>query len=222
MSTSRPSDPTVAYYEANAERFARETLALDLGPLYGPFLAEVRPGGHILDAGCGPGRDAAAFLRMGYRVTAFDASPEMTRRASAATGLLVQVRRFQDLECRAEYDGIWACAAVLHVPRGEIDDVFAQLAGALRPGGVWYMSFKRGAGEEWRGGRLFNSYTVEGLEGLIRRHPVLSLIRSWETADLRAERAEEVWLNALVRRVVDGGGTASPPMPVTEFVPCEQ
>jgi hypothetical protein len=107
------------------------------------------------------------------------------------------------MDCRSEYAGIWACASGLHVPRAEIDDVFARLAVALRPGGVWYMSFKRGAGEEWRGGRLFNSYTAEGLEALIRRHPALSLIRIWPTADLRPGRTDEVWLNALVRTAAD-------------------
>jgi ubiquinone/menaquinone biosynthesis C-methylase UbiE len=59
--------------------------------LYEPFLSRVRPGGHVLDAGCGSGRDALAFLRRGYHVTAIDASPAMAGLASSVIGLPVRV-----------------------------------------------------------------------------------------------------------------------------------
>jgi SAM-dependent methyltransferase len=200
MSTPPPSDPTVAYYDANAERFTQETVAVDMGSLYRPFLAEFPAGGHILDAGCGSGRDTVAFLRMGYAVTAFDASAEMARRASAAACIPVSVLRFQDLECREQFDAIWACASLLHVRRAEIDDVLGRLTRALRPGGVWYMSFKTGHGEEMQGGRLFNDYTDLELRDLVARHRALCMLQLWETTDLRPDRDKELWLNVLVRR----------------------
>jgi SAM-dependent methyltransferase len=200
MSINPSSDPTVGYYDARAERYVRETFGLDVEGLYEPFLALVPAGGHILDAGCGSGRDSLAFLLRGYQVTAFDASPEMARLASKATGLKVAVCRLQQVGYEAEFDAVWACASLLHVPRREMDDVLARLTRALRPGGVWYMSFKCGEGEGMREGRFFNDYTEELLRQLIGRQPALTLLRAWQTADVQPDRRGTIWLNTLVRR----------------------
>jgi 2-polyprenyl-3-methyl-5-hydroxy-6-metoxy-1,4-benzoquinol methylase len=76
------------------------------------------PGGRILDAGCGPGRDALAFAERGYELIAFDASTAMVRVARERVGsrIVVHLMRFEDLNGQSEFDGIWACASLLHVP----------------------------------------------------------------------------------------------------------
>ena len=91
------------------------------------FLIHVPAGGDILDAGCGSGRDALAFHRAGYRVTAFDASPEMCRMARQYTDLPVIQMTFQEMTWRSAFDGIWACASLLHVPQVELPDVLGTL-----------------------------------------------------------------------------------------------
>jgi hypothetical protein len=146
-----------------------------------------------------------AFLRLEYAVTAFDASAEMARRASAIDGIPGLVLRFQDIEWREQYDAIWACASLLHVRLAEIDDVLARLTRALRPGGVWYMSFKQGHGEEVRGGRLFNDYTEQELRDLVARHRAVCMLQLWETRDLRPCRSGELWVNALIQRCLSTG-----------------
>ena len=95
MSPNQPSDPTVAFYDAHAGQYVRDTFGLVMAPLYEPFLALVPAGGHILDVGCGSGRDALAFLRRGFRVTAIDASGEMARLASERIGQAAQQKRRQ-------------------------------------------------------------------------------------------------------------------------------
>src|SRR5690348_11531546 len=112
MSASRPSDPTGEFYRQNARAYAAETLGVDMGTLYEPFLALLPAGGHILDAGCGSGRDAREFKRQGYHVTAIDASPELARLASETTGEPVRVLRFEEMMYEAEFDGVWACASL--------------------------------------------------------------------------------------------------------------
>jgi SAM-dependent methyltransferase len=120
MTTATPADdPTLAYYENQAETFFAETVEVDMAPLYARFLARVPPGGQILDAGCGSGRDALAFRRLGYGRTAFEASPASARLASAHCGLAVEVRRFREIEWEGRFCGIWACASLLHVPMAE-------------------------------------------------------------------------------------------------------
>lgn len=200
MSTSPPSDPTLTYYEGHADEFARDTLGADVSALYAPFLALVPAGGRILDAGCGAGRDAAAFGRMGYRVSAFDASPALARIAARVSGVPVAVLRFQDLDAAPEFDGVWACASLLHLRRAEIPGAVSRLAAALVPGGVLYASFKRGGGAGERGGRHFTDYTADGLRAELDACDDLQVMQVWETADVRPGRADEGWVNALAQK----------------------
>jgi SAM-dependent methyltransferase len=197
--TNQPSDRTLAYYEDRAEVFAAATLGADVAALYEPFLSLVPTGGHVLDAGCGAGRDAAAFRRRGYRVSAFDAAPALARIAERVSGVPVSVLRFQDLDARPEYDGVWACASLLHLRRTEIPNALFRLATSLVPSGVLYVSFKRGEGDGERGGRYFTDYTNESLNSVLSQCALLELVRVWETVDVRPGR-DDVWVNALAQK----------------------
>jgi SAM-dependent methyltransferase len=175
-----------------------------MNDLYEPFLVLVPAGGHILDAGCGSGRDAREFKRRGYRVTAMDASAEIAGLASEVVGQAVEVRRFQELDTHEMFDGIWTCASLLHVPSAEMDDVFARLTRALRPSGIWYMSFKKGDREEVRDGRFFHDFTEAGLREFVEGYPQLELVRVWQTDERRAGQTSRKWVNALVRKSAVG------------------
>ncbi len=192
------SDSTLAYYERNARSFCAATVALDLSPLYARFLPLLPAGGHILDVGCGSGRDARAFLAQGYTVTAFDASPALAQQATAYCGIPVQVLRVQEVPWVACFDGIWACASLLHVPMRELPEVLGRLTVALKPGGVLYLSFKYGHGERHREGRHFTNLDEAGLLTLLDAVPGLLLRELWITADQRPDRHGEQWLNAVV------------------------
>jgi trans-aconitate methyltransferase len=71
--------------------------------------------GHILDAGCGSGRDSSYFLDKGFDVSAFDASAELAKLASQLIHRPVTVCQFNEYESDKPFDGIWACASLLHV-----------------------------------------------------------------------------------------------------------
>ncbi len=191
-------DTTTRYYTENARAFFADTVAVAMDPLYARFLPHIPPGGHILDAGCGSGRDSLAFLERGYRVTAFDASPSLAALAERHSGQPVRVLRLQDLEWSQTFDGIWACASLLHVPAAELPEVMGRLAGALRPGGVLYASFKYGRGERERQGRRFTDLDVAGLRALLAQVPGLTEPETWISEDLRPGRAAERWLNTLL------------------------
>jgi SAM-dependent methyltransferase len=194
------SDPTLAYYDAAAESFFATTVDVDMSSLYEPFLRELAGGAAILDAGCGSGRDARIFNERGYAVTATEPSPALATLAEAYCGLLVEPRRFQDIDWRERFDGIWACASLLHVPLAELPEVLQRLAHALRPRGVLYVSFKYGRGEREQGGRRFTDLDEAGLDKLLRLVPTLAVVKTWTTADRRPDREGERWLNALLSR----------------------
>lgn len=185
------------YYQQNAQRFFDETVDVDMSAVYQPFLALLKPGARILDAGCGSGRDTKAFSKLGYAVDAFDASAELAERAERLIGRPVEVMRFQELTAVEQYDGIWCCASLLHVPEKELPEVMALLAKALKPGGVWYVSFKYGTGERVKDGRRFTDMNEDRLRGIVSTLQGILVKDIWTTGDRRPDR-DDVWVNGLV------------------------
>jgi len=198
---------TVGYYDLNAERFEADTGELDLSELYARFLKGMEPSGRVLDVGCGVGRDALAFTKRGHSVVAFDASAAMVRlaRGRLAGRAAVLHMRFDQTPWLEEFDGVWACASLLHVPAIELPLVIRRLRAALRPGGVIYMSFKHGTGERVVAGRRFTDQTEKTLDVALAGTG-LALAETWETGDVRAGRDGERWLNAIATRVAGPGG----------------
>jgi SAM-dependent methyltransferase len=191
---------THQYYSDKAKQFFDETVDLDMEKLYRLFLDLIPANGKILDAGCGSGRDSLYFKTRGYSVTAFDYSEELVTLASEHIGGTVLHMSFDDLTFKAEFDGIWACASLLHVPKNKMQGVIDKLAEALKLGGILYASFKYGDKEEVRKERLFNDYTELTFQGLIKKIPSLKIIKHWKTADVRPNRKGEYWFNVLMRK----------------------
>ena len=191
---------TIGFYDQNAEDFFKRSVDVDMAPGWTAFAALVKPGGRVLEAGCGSGRDALFFHQAGYRVTATEASPNLAALARAHTGLPIQVMTFDQMAWREAFDGIWACASLLHVPRAELPDVMARLRDALVPGGVWWMSFKYGTGERQSGDRHFTDLDEAAAEALLAEVGGLELISMDVGGDGRPARAHERWLSLLCRR----------------------
>ena len=166
------------------------------------FSASLASGGLILDFGCGAGRDTKAFLEAGYQVEAWGGSPELCRLASKFTGIQVEQHLFQELAAEQKYDGIWACSSILHLPIDELKQVLRQITIALKPGGVFYTSFKYGEFSGLRNGRYFTDLTEGSFEALRQDCPELQLLEQWRTGDVRPGRGSEQWLNLLLRKAI--------------------
>lgn len=201
-----PHDRTLSFYEHHAEQFFEGTVKINMAVLYRPFLEYMPPYAHILDAGCGSGRDACYFARRGYRVTAFDYSPSLVKMATRLTGQKVLRLSFQNLDFDNQYDGVWACSSLIHVPMDEMDDVLSRISRALKTNGILYGSFRYGAGEYDRNGRFFLDMDEEGFDEILKSHPELQILRYWQTSDLRPDRADEKWLNLLARKTKPAEG----------------
>ena len=191
---------TLEYYNANAAAFSAGTQSVDFSPVQRRFLALLPPKAKILDFGCGAGRDTKTFLEQGCAVDAVDGSEALCRIASQYTGIQVRQLLFQNLDAVNEYDGIWACASVLHVPKAELPDVFRRMSRALKPGGILYASFKYGDFEGERGGRYFTDLTEASFENLVASFPELQTQQLWISEDIRADRSGQRWLNAMMKK----------------------
>jgi len=176
-----------------------------MSALYAEFLPHVAQKGHILDAGCGSARDAMYFKQQGFTVSAFDASAKLAELASSYLQQPVEIKTFQELKCVNQYDGIWCCASLLHVPKNELPHVFLNLQNSLKPNGVLYVSFKYGDTERVHNGREFTDLNENALTALIDQHTQLKIIKQWQTVDQRPERESEVWLNALMQPTTSKG-----------------
>lgn len=157
-----PDSTTLKFYADNAAIYVQH--AEGPTPELGGFLAHLPAGGAILELGTGNGRDAAAMLAAGFAVTPSDASPELAAEAQVRLGVPVRIMAFHELDDVDAYDGVWACAALLHAPRDELSDDLARIFRALRPGGRLAASFKAGSGEgRDQFGRYYNYLDADEL-----------------------------------------------------------
>ena len=191
---------TLAYYNRNAEEFVAGTVAVDFRETQEQFLRRLSPGAAVLDFGCGSGRDTKYFLERGMQVEAVDGSEALCKAASAYTGIPVRQMLFQELQEQEKYDGIWACASILHLPKPELQQVFGQMAAALRPAGIIYTSFKYGTWEGERNGRYFTDFTEETFGAFLEAFPQLQREALWLSEDVRPGRTAEKWLNVILRK----------------------
>ena len=189
---------SVNYYDENSKTYFESTVSADMDHVRDAFLKHIPQGGQVLDAGCGSGRDAKAFADQGYQVTAFDASAEMVRLARNYTALEVRQMTFDQMEWQDRFDGIWACATLLHVARSELADTFKRFERALKPSGAWFISMKLGASTREIEGRTFTDVTEVELESLLVSVG-LRLSEMWLTDDVRPGRSDR-WVNAIAVR----------------------
>jgi SAM-dependent methyltransferase len=139
-------EETLQFYRGNAEAYAGREITSRQARLTA-FLAQLPPGAAVLELGCGAGGDTAEMLARGFAVRATDGSPEMADVASKHLGRRVETLLFHELDEVEAYDGVWANACLLHVPRPELADVLARIWRALKAGGVFYASYKAGDGD---------------------------------------------------------------------------
>lgn len=194
--TKKPNK-TLHYYNETAQAFVRGTIDADLSALHQRFLARLPEHGHILDLGCGSGRDAKAFLDAGYQVTALDGSAACCKLAEVYIGQPVLCQTFDQLDFDAAFDGVWACASLLHLPYVELTDIFEKIARALRPGGYLYASFKYGDFEGERNGRYFTDLDEGRLAAVLETVAGLTVVETFVTGDVREGRGDERWLNVV-------------------------
>ena len=191
---------TLDYYNHNASAFAEGTVDVRFTEMQNAFLKYIPEGGKLLDYGCGSGRDTKYFLDKGYDVDAIDGSEALCKIASNYTGITIQNMLFEELEATDKYDGIWACASILHIAKSKLPDILQRMAKATKDNGVIYASFKYGEWEGTRGGRYFTYLTENSFLELLATVSQLKVEQIWVTNDVRAERGEERWLNIILRK----------------------
>lgn len=190
---------TLDYYDINAFGFFESTVKVDMENLYQPFLRYLPEDAFILDLGCGSGRDTLAFKNKGCQVAAIDYSKELVNKARQLTGIDVRFESFYELSEINQYDGVWACASLLHCERKRLPEVLEKILKALKVNGICYISFKYGTGDRYKDGRQFTDMDELQAQKLLKKFDNILLLQQWITIDKRPDHNED-WLNIVFQK----------------------
>lgn len=193
---------TLEYYNKNAKIYCEQTLVGNLKENYDRFLKQLQPNSYILDFGCGSGRDSKYFIDNGYKVKAIDGSEEMCKLARQYISLDVNCMKFEQLNDIDVYDGIWACASILHVEKNNLLNVLIKMINALKTNGVIYTSFKIGTGYEIKENKYYNYLTKdEMIQILDKTMKNIKLIDYFETLpSTKRNDQNTIWGNFIIKK----------------------
>jgi SAM-dependent methyltransferase len=192
-------DDTLQFYRRNAEAYAGWAKAPSTR-LTG-FLAMLPEAGSILELGCGAGNHSAEMLSRGFSVRATDGSPEMAEIAARRLNHPVEAMLFHELDEQDAYDGVWASACLLHVPRDELAGILARIHRALKPDGLFYASYKVGEGDGRDSlGRYYNYPSPEWLETIYVASGQWRQIKSDTSVIQSFDEAPATMLHIVVRK----------------------
>jgi SAM-dependent methyltransferase len=193
---------TLAHYDQRAEEFWRGTRGHDVRQNVEALLEAIQgpPPFSILDLGCGPGRDLKTFKDLGHEAVGLEGSARFAAMAREYSGCEVLEQDFLKLDLPpARFDGVFANAALFHVPSLELPRVLRELHTTLKPGGVLFSSNPRGANEEgWNRGRYGAYHDLETWRRYLTAAGYAELSHYYRPPGL--PREQQPWLASVWRR----------------------
>lgn len=190
---------TINYYDKHAGEYFNSTVNVDFDHLRRKFVSFLPEHARIIDIGCGSGRDVKAFCDMGYDAIGFDASKGLATEAEKQLGIEVQVGDMTTWIADEPFDGIWCCAALLHLHEEEANAFLQNLRFNLKPGGILFLSVKDGieTGLDEKG-RYMHNYTKQELRKKLATAGLEIL--EIDTYEDSLGRGGFRWLNAFCKR----------------------
>ena len=191
---------SIDYYNRYAVPYYEETVDVDMTEVIEPFMELLPENAEVLDLGCGSGRDTIVLEERGFYVTPKDGSEEMCNLAEINKDQEVLQMTYDEMEFDDVFDGIWACAALVHLTDDEMREIMKKLIQALKADGILYFSVHKGDRDGIYNGRYFRDYTRKELSDLMEEFPELELINMWTTQDARSGKSDGQWLNVLAKK----------------------
>jgi SAM-dependent methyltransferase len=160
------SQKTIGHYDQNAIAYDMGTQSHDVSQNINALLRAIKTGPpfHILDFGCGPGRDLQTFSKLGHIAVGLEGSQQAAQIAKMKSGCEILVQDFFNLSLpNNTFDGVFANASLFHIPNKILPKVLSNLWSCLKPNGILFSSNPRGHNEEiWYGDRFGSYHDLEG------------------------------------------------------------
>lgn len=192
---------TLNYYDNNIDSYKKLWLD-DFSSNYNfeipdIFLSYLNKNGKILDLGCGTGRDSKYFKELGYLVKSIDGSKEMCKLASNLLNEKVQQLNFLDINYKDEFDGVFACASLLHLSNEDLLTVLKKISNALKENGILYTCFKYGDSTRVDKGRFYNDMNEEKFINILNNVEDLKILKTWVTVQYKSDTK---FINYIIRK----------------------
>lgn len=188
---------TIKYYNDNCENFKSkwDNYLFDIPNTFAEYLKD---DAYVLDLGCGTGRDSLYFKEKGFKVKCIDGSVNMCKIASEALGQEVENKNYLDIDYKDLFDGVFACASLLHLKDEDLKIVLKKIYDSLKFNGIMYASFKYGNDERFEDGRFFNDMTLDKFNKLMNETECnFEIINAWNTSQYGTDSE---FLNLLLKK----------------------
>ncbi len=202
---------TLDHYAQRADAFWEGTRDHDVSQNIGALLGAIEgtPPFAILDLGCGPGRDLKTLGDLGHTAVGLDAVERFASMAREHSGCEVWQQDFLALDLPPErFDGVFANAALFHIPSQELPRVLRELHATLKPRGVLFSSNPHGNDEEgWNRGRYGAYHRIETWRRHVEDAGFVELAHYYRPEG--APREQQPWLATVWRKVPMAAGDAA-------------
>lgn len=190
---------SIAYYDENYKNYIEKTSQLNMAKHYERFELYLPANAHILDLGCGSGRDSKHFYEKGYLTTSVDGSIEMVKFCKTILTTPVIHSTFEDFDTKEKFDGIWASASLLHVSRDKLMEIVQKYISYLKTDGIFYISFKCYENDFEFNNRYFTCFTMDGLKEFVEKLDDVSLLLIKETESIQENNMK--WLSLILKKI---------------------
>ncbi|HKQ24290.1 MAG TPA: class I SAM-dependent methyltransferase [Burkholderiales bacterium] len=199
---AKTSTLTLDHYNERAQAFWEGTRDHNVSQNITALLQTIegRPPFTILDFGCGPGRDLKEFSELGHVAIGLEGATRFAAMARKHSGCEVWEQDFLKLDLpESRFDGVFANAALFHVPNQTLPRVLGEILESLKPGGVLFSSNPRGQNQEgWSNGRFGVYHDLETWRRLLLAAGFVELTHYYRPEGLPFE--QQPWLASLWRR----------------------
>ncbi len=190
---------SIQYYNTHSTRFINNTVNANMTPLYKKFEAYI-DSGHILDLGCGSGRDSYYFSYK-YKVSSLDGSKKMIEYCQSILSNTIIYDTFEDYTTDEKFDGIWACASLIHVDRTSLLPIIEKYLNFLTNKGIFMMSFKERMEDFKEDGRYFTCFTKDSLQDFLSKSSSIEILEIIENNDVRKD-SDENWISVIIKKAI--------------------
>jgi release factor glutamine methyltransferase len=185
---------TQKYYVEHAQTYFEKTKQLDMKKFQEQFHQLLPHSAHILDIGCGSGRDLKYFKEQGHTAIGIEISKPLAQLAQEHSQCFIHIQDFQNIPYPDKtFHGIWVCASLLHATKEEFNNTWQEILRVTKPGAVIFLALKQGEKQTRdQNGRLYYYYDPKNITKFCQQNNLYAFFQQTTSAD------NTKWINTYI------------------------